>query len=423
MGRTGCAIVGGGPAGMVLGLLLARAGADVTVLEKHGDFLRDFRGDTVHPSTLALLDELGLWPEMERLPWTPMRRMRMIFDGGDVTIADFGRLRTPHRFIAMVPQWHLLNLLAAEAEREPGFRLIRHADVIAPTTAGGRVTGVRWVDRASPGEPEHELTADLVVACDGRDSVLRAASGLPLREFPVPVDSWWLRLPHRPDDGEAIASIRRSGPRLLVMLDRGDFYQMNFLIPRGTDDKLREKPISAFHDQLTELHPWLHDRVGEISSWDDVKLLKIKLNRLRRWSRPGLLCIGDAAHAMSPIGGIGINLAVQDAVAAARYLAGPLTAQSPDTSAIDRAARRVQRRRLWPTAATQGLQRLMHHQDRAPSKPAGPRPESPEPLPPPLRLLRRFPRLQRGPARLFGLGFLPEHAPDWARREPLKSGS
>ncbi|GLY46795.1 FAD-dependent oxidoreductase [Lentzea sp. NBRC 102530] len=407
MERTGCVIAGGGPAGLFLGLLLARAGVQVTVLEKHADFLRDFRGDTVHPSTLTLLDELGLWGEVEKLPWHPMRRMRMVFDSGEATVADFSRLRAPYPFVAMVPQWHLLNTIAEAAEREPTFRLVRNAEVLSPLMKDGRVAGVRWTDRTAGLQDDRKLWADLVVGCDGRDSVLR--SGLPLREFDVPVDSWWMRLPHLPHDQDAGGTIRRSGKRLLVMLDRGDFYQMNYLIPRGADSTLRQGPVSTLHDQLTELHPWLADRVGDIVSWDDVKLLHVRLNRLRRWSRPGLLCIGDAAHAMSPIGGIGINLAVQDAVAAARYLAGPLLAGRP--RAIDRAARRVQRRRQWPTAVTQGLQRFMHNQDESSEH---------SELPPPMRLLGRHPWLQRGPARLLGIGVRPERAPAWARRtEPL----
>ena len=422
--RTTCVVVGGGPAGMVLGLLLARGGVEVTVLEKHGDFLRDFRGDTVHASTLTLLDELGLWEEFDSLPWTPMHRMRLVLDAGTVTVGDFSRLRAPHPFIAMTPQWHLLDMLARAAEQEPTFTLVRHAAVTDLRRDGDRVTGVRWSD-ATTGEV-HDLAADLVVACDGRDSVVRTLSGLPLHTYDVPVDTWWFRLSRRPDDGARGGTIRSSDEGAVIMLDRGDYYQIAFPIPRGADEQVRSGPLDVLRDRLRALHPWLGDRVDELATWDDVKLLRVKLDRLRRWSAPGVLCVGDAAHAMSPIGGIGINLAVQDAVAAARLLAAPLTAVPRDPAAVDRAAARVQRRRHVPTLLTQGLQRLMHGRGgyvatpgQAPTATSGP-----ATIPPPLRLVRRFPALTRVPARVFAVGFLPEHAPAFARRgAPARSSS
>jgi 2-polyprenyl-6-methoxyphenol hydroxylase-like FAD-dependent oxidoreductase len=416
--RTTCAVVGGGPAGIVLGLVLARAGVEVTVLEKHGDFLRDFRGDTVHPSTMTLIDELGLWGRFAALPWKPIEVVSAVLDAGPVRFGDLRRLRVPHPFVAMVPQWHLLDMLAGAAEEEPTFTLRRHAEVVDLLRRDGRVAGVRWRgtgDGDGAGE-EHELRADLVVACDGRDSRVRALSGLPLHDFPVPMDVWWFRLPRGEGDDPAGGLGRVSEGRLIVMLDRGDHYQVAYLIPRGADAEYRRQPVGVLRDDLRRMLPWLGDRVDGLRSWDDVKLLRVTLDRLRRWSAPGLLCIGDAAHAMSPIGGVGINLAVQDAVATARYL-GPVLAAAPaDPAAVDRAAARVQRRRWFPTVATQTAQRVAHRVVvRAALGGAG---LGRERLPLPLRLLQRLPALQVVPARLVGVGFLPEHAPAWARRRP-----
>ncbi|HSK59244.1 MAG TPA: FAD-dependent oxidoreductase [Actinomycetospora sp.] len=413
--RTTCAIVGGGPAGIVLGLVLARAGAEVTVLEKHGDFLRDFRGDTVHVSTMTLIDELGLWDRFAELPWKPIETARVVLDAGSATVADMRRLREPHPFVAMVPQWHLLDMLAAAGEEEPTFTLVRHAEVTDLMRRDGRVTGVRWRDRTGGDGAEHELAADLVVACDGRDSRVRALSGLPLHAYDVPMDVWWFRLPRGEGEDPAGGLGRLSNGRMVVMLDRGDHYQVAYLIPRGADAEYRRRPIRFLRDDLLALHPWLGDRVQGLASWDDVKLLRVTLDRLRRWYTPGLLCIGDAAHAMSPVGGVGINLAVQDAVAAARVL-GPVLAAAPaDPAEVDRAAARVQWRRWLPTLVTQSAQRLGH---RAVIGAVLGRRErlARERLPLPLRLLRRVPALQRVPAYLVGVGVLPEHAPAWARR-------
>ncbi|MGW1893287.1 FAD-dependent oxidoreductase [Streptomyces sp. NPDC002004] len=354
MERTTCCVVGGGPAGMVLGLLLARAGVAVTVLEKHGDFLRDFRGDTVHPSTLALLDDLGL---AERFAGLPQRRVTTVqlplgTDGSLVTVADLRVLPGPYNYVAMVPQWDLLDLLADEARRESSFSLRMNTEATSFLTERGRVTGVRY--RTSDGRTG-ELRATLTVACDGRGSQARSRPELGLHHFACPMDAWWFRLPRR--DGDPRGLVGGAGERFLTaMIDRGDYWQCATLIPKGTDAERRAAGIDRFMADFAAAVPWLADRVHALRSWDEVKMLDVRLDRLARWHRPGLLCIGDAAHAMSPVFGIGINLAVEDAVAAARYLVEPLRAGRVGLSDV----RAVQRRR-WPTtAATQALQRLAH---------------------------------------------------------------
>ncbi|MDO3639457.1 FAD-dependent oxidoreductase, partial [Mycolicibacterium arseniciresistens] len=317
---TTCVVAGGGPAGMMLGLLLARGGVAVTVLEKHADFLRDFRGDTVHASTLRLLDELGLAGEFARVP-------HRLIDEVNVTIQDtalrvgLDHLPGAHQHIALVPQWDFLELLARAADAEPTFRLLRRSEVLGPLRGGsGRVTGVRY--RGADGE-ERELRAELTVACDGRGSTLRDASGLPRRSFGAPMDVWWFRLPRHDSDPHGLTGIFRSGHGC-ALIDRGDYFQIAYLIRKGADQPMRAEGIEAFRREVTSLLPWLGDRLTTVESFDDVKLLDVQLNRLRRWYTDGLLMIGDAAHAMSPIGGVGINLAVADAVAAARILTGPL---------------------------------------------------------------------------------------------------
>ncbi|MFC5065183.1 FAD-dependent oxidoreductase [Actinomycetospora atypica] len=409
MERTTCCVVGGGPAGMVLGLLLARAGVEVTVLEKHGDFLRDFRGDTVHTSTLTLLDELGLWPRFDRLPYRALTRVRVRLDGGEVTMADLTRLDEPHPMIAMTPQWHLLDMLATAAQEEPTFTLRMRTEVTGVVRDGGRVTGVRLGDGT-------ELAADLVVACDGRDSRVRAESGLPLKRYDVPIDVEWFRLPRHADDPDGgLGRVGRG--RFMVLLDRGDYYQCALVIGKGTDARLRSGSIQGLRDLLADMNPWMVGRLDSLESWDDVKLLEVSLDRLRRWSSPGLLCLGDAAHAMSPIGGVGINLAVQDAVAAARVLAAPLLAA--DAAGVARASTAVQRRRTAPTVITQTAQDLAHRRVVAPMLDAAPGEKDATSIPLPFRVVQRFPVLQWVPARLVGVGALPEHAPDFARRSAL----
>src|SRR6476620_10117772 len=346
---TTCAVVGGGPAGLFLGLLLARAGVEVTVFEKHADFLRDFRGDTVHPVTLRLLDELGLFNRFDSLPHSVVEKGQFDVDGHLYTLVDFRRLRQPHPYVAMVPQWDLLDLIAETAQNEPTFTLRMRSEVTGLMRAGNAVTGVRYTGPDGPGE----LRADLTVGCDGRTSVVRRDAALPIREYPVPFDVWWFRVPR--DQNAQYSLIPRTRPgRALVMIPRENYFQIAYLIPKGSDADLRARGLESFHRDLAELIP--ESSSDAITSWDDVKVLDVRLDRLRRWHANGVLCIGDAAHAMSPVGGVGINLAIADAVAAAGLLARPLRTHRLTTKQLAT----VRRRRLLPTAATQTLQRVLH---------------------------------------------------------------
>ncbi len=381
---------------MMLGLLLARMGVDVVVLEKHADFLRDFRGDTVHPSTLEVMHELGLLDEFLARPHNEARQVSVQVGDETVTIADLSRLPTRCCFIAFMPQWDFLDFLAAQGKRYPTFRLLVRAEVDDLLVEDGRVAGVR---ARTPDGPL-EVRAHLVVGADGRRSAVRALAGLAVRDLGAPMDVLWLRLSRRPDDPGAVLG-RIDAGRILVMLDRGDYWQCAFVIPKGTLDGIQRHGLPAFRDELARLAPFLRDRVQEVRGWEDAKPLTVTVDRLRTWWRPGLLCIGDAAHAMSPIGGVGINLAVQDAVAAANILGPPLLRGGLSTAHL----RRLQRRREWPTRATQRLQLVLQNRMVRPVLAAS------GSLRPPrlLRLLGRFPVLRRIPARLIGLGVRPEH--------------
>jgi 2-polyprenyl-6-methoxyphenol hydroxylase-like FAD-dependent oxidoreductase len=402
--KTTCVIVGGGPAGMVAALLLARGGVEVTVLEKHADFLRDFRGDTVHPSTLRLLDELGLYEQFDALPHTRLEGWGLdLPDGRSAKVIDFTRLPLPHRYIAMVPQWDLLDLLAEAGRQEPTFTLRMRHDVTGLLYESGRIVGVRYDGPDGPGE----LRADLTIACDGRWSLCRREAGLIPREYRVNADIWWFRLPTAEGVGDTLLPRFKDG-LFLGVIPRKGYLQTGYFLRKGADAQLRARGVEALRRDIVHAIPELSGAVAGLESMDDVKLLEIRLNRLRRWYTEGLLCIGDAAHAMSPAGGVGINLAVQDAVAAATLLAGPL--RDHRVTKQDLAA--VQRRRVPATVVIQTLQRLLHAlMDRAT---AGRMP-APGRL---LRVLARFPQLSVVPAYLMGVGVTPEHAPEFARRAP-----
>ncbi len=390
------AIVGGGPAGMMLGLLLARAGVPVAVLEKHADFLRDVRGDTVHASTLEILHELGLLDDFLRRPHQEVKTLGAQIGDSFAEIADFTHLPAHCRFIALMPQWDFLDFLAGEAERWPGFRLEMETEAIDLVRDADRIAGVR----ARTPQGDLVVRADLVIAADGRHSLMREKAGLEVRDIGAPMDVLWMRVSRRSDDpGQALGRI--DAGRMLVMLDRGDYWQCAYLIAKGGFDALHGKGLPAFREEIAGLVPSLRDRVGEIADWSDIKLLSVAVDRLPVWHRRGFLCIGAAAHGMAPIGGVGINLAVQDAVAAANILAPRLLrGQTTETD-----LKRVQRRREFPTRATQRVQVFI--QNRLIGRVLGAR----GPLRPPLlvRLLSRWPFLRRFPARLVGLGVRREH--------------
>jgi 2-polyprenyl-6-methoxyphenol hydroxylase-like FAD-dependent oxidoreductase len=377
---------------MMLGLLLARAGVQVVVLEKHADFLRDFRGDTIHPSTLEVMAELGLLDELLRLPHQKVPSIGGKFGETYLAIADFSHLPTRCGFIAMMPQWDFLDFLARHAARYPEFSLRMDAAVTSLIEREGRVAGVMVGSEA--------IEADLVIGADGRHSTVRELAGLEVKDLGAPMDVLWFRLTRRPDDPEATMG-RFDAGRIFIVINRGQHWQCGCVIPKGAADSVRSKGLEAFRAEIAQLVPFVADRVHELADWEAVKLLTVRVDRLRRWHRAGLLCIGDAAHAMSPVGGVGINLAIQDAVAAANLLAAPLRQGTVD----ERALQRVQARREWPTRITQRLQVLV--QERVVSRVL----QSTQPLKPPLflRWLSKSAVLRRIPGRLLGLGIRPEH--------------
>jgi 2-polyprenyl-6-methoxyphenol hydroxylase-like FAD-dependent oxidoreductase len=393
---TRCCIAGGGPAGMMLGFLLARAGIDVVVLEKHGDFLRDFRGDTVHPSTMQVLHELGLLDGFLARPHSEVRTLAAKIGEELIQIADFSHLPTQAKFVAFMPQWDFLDFLADQAKRFPTFRLLMETDAIDLIREGDAVVGVtaRGPDGAL------DIRAELVVACDGRHSTLRDAAGLQVIDRGAPMDVLWLRLSKHASDPAQILGHIDAG-RIFIMLDRNDYWQCAFVIPKGGVDEVHARGLEAFRAEIARLEPFLRDRVQELTSWDDVKLLSVAVNRLDSWYRPGLLFIGDAAHAMSPVGGVGINLAIQDAVAAANVLVPRMTQRAATVEDL----RAVQRRREWPTRMTQRMQVLV--QNRVISNVLR---NTATPKPPLIvRMFGQIPALQRLPARIIGMGFRPEH--------------
>ncbi len=393
--QTRCVIVGGGPAGMTAGYLFARAGVPVAVLEKHADFNRDFRGDTIHPSTLELMHELGLLDEFLKQPHQEVRELRGVINGQVVPIADFSKLPTRCKFIAFMPQWDFLNFLSGHAKRFPSFQLHMKTEVVDLLIENDRVVGVR----AKTPRGEMDVHADLVIGADGRHSVTHTRAGFKQCEFGVPIDVLWTRISKKKDDPEQSFGFFQHG-KLLVMLDRGDYWQCGFVIPKGGFEEIKARGLPQFQNEIVSFAGFLHDRVSELDDWSKIKLLTVQINRLRDWCRDGLLCIGDSAHAMSPAGGVGINLAIQDAVATANLLAEKL--RNGPVSVDD--LRQVQLRREWPTRLIQGMQVFIHR--RVVTGRASGNKES---LPFIVRLLKWFPILRQLPARFIGIGPRPEH--------------
>ncbi|HJY53284.1 MAG TPA: FAD-dependent oxidoreductase [Candidatus Udaeobacter sp.] len=393
--QTRCVIAGGGPAGIMAGYLLARAGVPVIVLEKHADFFRDFRGDTIHPSTLELMYELGLLEELLKQPHQEVRQLSGVVNGEAVPIADFSKLSTRCKFIAFMPQWDFLNFLSTEAKQFPKFQLLMQHEVVDLIFEQRRVTGVR----TKTPNGELEIRADLVIGADGRDSIIQVRGGLERQEFGVPIDVLWMRILKRQDDPQQTFGFFQHG-KLLVLLDRGDYWQCGFVIPKGRFDDIKARGLPQFQNDIVSFAGFLRNRVAELDDWSKIKLLTVQINRLRDWCRNGLLCIGDSAHAMSPAGGVGINLAIQDAVATANLLADKLRNGAVSLDDL----RQVQSRREWPTRLIQEMQVFIHRYVVT-GRASGRR----NSLPFVVRLLKWFPVLRQFPARFIGLGPRPEH--------------
>jgi len=393
--QTRCAIVGGGPAGLLAGYLLAGAGVPVAVLEKHADFNRDFCGDTIHPSTLEIMHEIGLVDEFLKQPHPAVRELRAVVNGQTVPIADFTKLPTRCKFIAFMPQWDFLNFVSSHAKRFPTFQLHMDTEVLDLLMEDERVIGVR----AKTPRGELEVRADLVIGADGRHSTTQTRAGLEQREFGVPIDVLWMRISKKQEDPEQSFGFFQNG-KLLVLLDRDDYWQCGFVIPKGRFDEIKKRGLPQFQNDIVSFAGFLRDRVAELDDWSKIKLLTVQINRLRDWCREGLLCMGDSAHAMSPAGGVGINLAIQDAVATANLLAEKL--RSGPVSVDD--LRKVQARREWPTRLIQGMQIFIHRRVVT-GRPSGDK----QSLPFVLRLLKWFPILRQIPARFIGIGPRPEH--------------
>lgn len=400
---TRCCIAGGGPAGVMAGFLLARAGVDVVVLEKHADFFRDFRGDTIHPSTLELMHELGILEEFLKRPHNEVREITAQIGGETFPIGDFTHLPTRCKFLAFMPQWDFLNFIVEQTRSLPRFQLRMETEVTGLIEDAGRVKGVRARTRAG----EIEVRADLVVGADGRHSVVRRSAGLAVDDLGAPMDVLWMRVSRRPGDPQqSLGNVDAGG--ILIMIERGDYWQCGLVIRKGGIDEIKGKGLAAFQERLVRFAPVLAGRVSELASWDQIKLLTVTVDRLRKWHRPGLLCIGDSAHAMSPIGGVGINLAIQDAVAASNILAARLLVGTVDEACLIA----VERRRTMPTRLTQRVQLFIQKRVITRVLDAS----KPVKIPAIFRLMRRMPVLRRIPARIVGMGFRPEHVKsEWAR--------
>jgi len=393
--QTRCVIAGGGPAGIMAGYLLARAGVPVIVLEKHADFFRDFRGDTIHPSTLQLMYELGLLEEFLSQPHQEVRELRAVVNGHPVPIGDFTRLPTRCKFIAFMPQWDFLNFISTHAKKFPSFQLLMEHEVVDLTFDQQRVTGVR----VKTPHGELEIRADLVIGADGRHSIIQERAGLERQEFGVAIDVLWMRISKRENDPQQTLGFFQQGT-LLVLLDRGDYWQCGFVIPKGGFDVIKTRGLQKLQNEIVSFAGFLGDRIAELDDWSKIKLLTVQINRLRNWCRDGLLCIGDSAHAMSPAGGVGINLAIQDAVATANLLAEKLRGGPVSLDDL----RKVQARREWPTRLIQAMQVFVHR--HVVTGQTSVRKDS---LPFVVRMLKRFPVLRQLPARFIGIGPRPEH--------------
>jgi len=410
--ETTCCIVGGGPAGLMAGYLLARAGVQVVVLEKHGDFNRDFRGDTVHPSTLQVFHELGLLDKFLQLPHQELTSASGVFGDYEFHAANFSQLPTVCKFVALMPQWDFLNFLAGEAKRFPAFDLRMEHQATGLMQDGDRITGV--VARTADGN-EVRITADLVIGCDGRHSVTRDSGHFEVKGSGVPIDVLWFRLKRRAGDPEQLLGRVNYG-RALILINRGDYFQSGLIIPKGSFPAVQEQGLNAFRKTLRTIAPFLEERADDLTNWDQIKLLTVQINGLRTWRRPGLLCIGDAAHAMSPAGGVGINLAIQDAVATANLLAGPLR----EKRVTENSLASVQARREFPTRATQFMQTQAHRGLARIFEQTGPLK-----APWQLKAVTSIPGVQHLMGRMIGMGFRPEHvgAEGRLRRLAIRTGS
>ncbi len=404
--KVRCCVVGGGPAGMMLGYLLGRAGVEVVVLEKHADFFRDFRGDTVHPSTLQVMDELGLIDGFLKLPHQRLQKMDGMFGGTPVRIADLSRLDTKYPFIAFMPQWDFLNFLREAGQRFASLEVMMNTEAVDLIRNGETIAGVR----AKTPEGLIDVEADLTIACDGRHSTVRERAGLAVDEIGAPMDVLWFRVGRKPTETEDLFA-RIDPGRMMITFDRGDYWQCAYVIAKGQYEAVKARGLQALLDDIVRMAPVLKSGISDVKSFDDVKLLTVAINRLPRWTRPGLLCIGDAAHAMSPVGGVGVNLAVQDAVATANLLARTLLSERPSEELLDA----VRRRREFPVKMTQAMQVIVQNNIISGALKSG---DAPLRVPLIVRLITAVPWLQKIPARLIGIGVRPEHV-----RSPIASSS